>query len=423
MTNHDRFYFTNAHLIDGTGTPKTDYPYALLVNGRHIETVAPAHEFSCPENAVEIDIGGRTLMPGMIDCHDHLGIMEGGMRDRATIPPSLAVLKSAAIMKDTLLSGFTSLRDAGGLDHGMKLAVEQGLIPGPRLKISINILSQCGGHNCHIEPAGVDSHYPVLPGIPNCFCDGVDQCRQRTREMIFAGADWIKLCTTGGIATRIGGPLIRQFSLEEVAAIVDTAHAAGKPVMCHAYGGEGARIAIECGIDSLEHGAALEEPELEQMAKKGIWLVPTFAVLRKVVKVNKETPEVLQPYVAPKAEALLEQQVISLKKALAAGVQIALGTDAGAFRHGENAIEFQHLVEAGMSPMQAIVAGTSAGARCMGLGDEVGVLRNGMLADLLVVDGDPLDDVRILQNRDRLKLIMQDGKIIKDTLSTVGEAA
>jgi imidazolonepropionase-like amidohydrolase len=417
------YYFSNARLIDGTGEPASDRPYALLIDGRHIATVAPMAEFPCPDGALERDLEGRTIMPGLIDCHDHLGIMEGSMRDRAAIPASLAVIKTAEVLKDTLFAGFTSLRDAGGLDYGLKLAVEQGLIQGPRLKISVNILSQCGGHNCHIEPAGVDSHFPILPGVVDCICDGVSECRRRTREMIFAGADQIKLCTTGGVGTRIGGPLIRQFSVEEVQAIVDTAHAADMPVMCHAYGGEGAQIAIDCGVDSIEHGAALDDDLLQQMVRQGTWLVPTFSVLRKILAVHKARPDVLPEYVPRKAKELLEQQVISFQKAISAGVKIALGTDVGAFKHGENATEFEFLVNAGMTPMQAIVAGTQMGAKCMGLGDEVGILRKGMLADLLVVEGDPLTDVRILQDRERLRLIMQDGAIIKDTLIEQHEVA
>lgn len=414
MSARDRYFF-NIRLIDGTGEPKGERPYAVLVSGNRIKVVAPLAEFPCPEGADAIDGQGHVLMPGLIDCHDHMAVMQGSMKERAQIPPSLAVLKTADILKDTLLAGFTSIRDAGGLDYGVKLAAEQGLIQSPRLKISVNILSQCGGHNCHIEPAGVDSHYPVLPGVPPSICDGIAECRRRTREMIFAGADWVKLCTTGGVGTRIGGPLVRQFSLEEVKAIVDTAHAAGAPVMCHAYGGEGAEIALEGGVDSIEHGAAIDDDLIDRMVKRGTWLVPTFSVLRKIVQLSERQPDVLPDYVPRKARELLKLQVESFRKALAAGVKMALGTDAGAYQHGENATEFEFLVEAGMTPMQAIVAGTSMGARLMGLAD-VGTIRPTMLADMILVAGDPLKDVRLLQDRSRLKLIMHDGNIIKNAL-------
>src|SRR5581483_8189217 len=208
--------------------------------------------------AVQVDLHGMTVMPGLIDCHDHLANLAGGMVARAAIPPSLAVFKAAQSFKETLLGGFTAIRDASGVDLGMKLAVEQGLIPGPRLKISVVILSQFGGHNDHTEPAGIDSRFPKLATIPDGICDGVDACRRKVREVIRAGADWVKIATTGGVGTPIGGPLVRQFSADEVRAIVDTAHAAGKPVMSHAYGGEGVKICLDAGVDSIEHGAAID---------------------------------------------------------------------------------------------------------------------------------------------------------------------
>jgi imidazolonepropionase-like amidohydrolase len=207
--------------------------------------------------------------------------------------------------------------------------------------------------------------------------------------------------------------LLRQFSPAEVAAIVDTAHAAGKPVMSHAYGGEGVQICLDAGVDSIEHGAALDDEFIEQMARQGTWLVPTFTVLRKVLAIDATNPGMLPAYMAPKARWLVDRQRESFPKALAAGVKIAMGTDAGGFGHGQNAVELAYMVEAGMRPMQAIVAATQMGARCMGLGDEVGILREGMGADLLLVAGDPLADVRILEDRSNLRLIMKNGALIK----------
>lgn len=299
------------------------------------------------------------------------------------------------------------------------MAVERGLIPGPRLKISVVILSQFGGHNDHTEAAGINSHFPWLQSIPSGICDGVDECRKKTREVIRAGADWVKIATTGGVGTPIGGPLIRQFSPEEVRVIVDTAHAAGKPVMSYAYGGEGVKICLDAGVDSIEHGAVLDDALIEQMVKQGTWLVPTFTVLRLILAISEKNPQALPSYMAPKAQNLLEHQAESFRKSLKAGVKIALGTDGGGFGHGQNAKELHYLVEAGMTPMQALVAATSMGAACMGISDETGILRKDMLADFLVVDGNPLEDVRILENRERLKMIVKDGQIIKDELHTV----
>lgn len=406
----------NARLIDGSGASVPDELQTVIIEGSVITAVGPSSILKCPAGTVPIDAAGCTVMPGLIDCHDHLANLEGSMSVRAVVPPTLAVFKTAEVFKDTLMGGFTSIRDASGVDQGMKMAVEQGLIPGPRLKISINILSQSGGHNDHTEAAGINSVFPLLPGIPDCICDGPAECRKRTREMIRAGADWIKIAATGGVGTPVGGPLLRQFSPEEVLAIVDTAHAAGKPVMSHAYGGDGVKICLDAGVDSIEHGAVINDAIIEQMVRQGTWLVPTFTVLRKIAALADIDPCPVPSYMPEKALFLLQHQNESFRKAVQAGVKIALGTDSGGFGHGRNAGELKYLVEAGMTSLQAITAATGMGADCMGLGDETGLLKEGMFADLLVVNGDPLIDVSILENRDNLCLIMKNGDIIKNNM-------
>ena len=408
--------FTNAHLIDGTGGQIRNEPAALLVIDGKIRFAGPQKELVCPPQAEVYDLKGRTLMPGLVDCHDHLANLEGSMQQRAAVPPSLAVFKAAEAFKKTLLAGFTSVRDASGVDLGMKLAVEQGLVPGPRLKISVVILSQLGGHNDHTEPAGIDSQFPWLQSIPSGICDGPEDCRRKVREVVRAGADWIKIATTGGVGTPIGGPLVRQFSYEEVQMITDTAHAAGKPVMSHAYGGEGVKICLDAGVDSIEHGAVLDEALVEQMVRQGTWLVPTFTVLRKIIALGEMQPSPLPAYMLPKALKLLESQQSSLLLAHQAGVKMALGTDLGSFGHGQNALELAYLVEAGLTPMQALIMATRNGAECMGLGELTGTLEAGKAADLLVLEEDPLLDISILQEQTALQVVMKEGVFYKNTL-------
>jgi imidazolonepropionase-like amidohydrolase len=309
-------HIRNARLIDGSGNPPPAAPHALLVEGERIVAVAPQAELPPPPGAQQIDAHGMTLMPGLIDCHDHLANLPGGMVARAAIPPTLAVFLAAESFRQTLLAGITAVRDASGVDLGMKMAVEQGLIPGPRLKISVNIICQFGGHNDHTEPAGIDSTYPKLQTIPDGVCDGVDACRHKVREMVRAGADWIKIATTGGVGTPTGGPLLRQFSLEEVRAIVDTAHAAGKPVMSHAYGGDGVKVCLDAGVDSIEHGAALDDALIEQMVRQNTWLVPTFTVLRKIAALGDIEPCPVPAYMPRKARSLMAAQAESFPQGI-----------------------------------------------------------------------------------------------------------
>ena len=186
--------------------------------------------------------------------------------------------------------------------------------------------------------------------------------------------------------------------------------------MSHAYGGEGVKICLDAGVDSIEHGAALDDDLIEQMVRQGTWLVPTFTVLRKIAALGDLVPCPVPAYMPRKARSLLASQVTSFRKALNAGVKMAMGTDLGSFGRGENAGELIYLVEAGMTPMQAIVAATRMGAECMGLGGETGVLCEDRYADLLVVDGDPTEDISILNDPNRLRLVMKDGDIYRNTL-------
>jgi imidazolonepropionase-like amidohydrolase len=354
------------------------------------------------------------VLPGLIDCHDHLASRNYDLASRWGLsePASLRHLRVAKTLEQTLASGYTCVRDAAWLDAGFKQAVEEGLIPGPRLVISVVIISPTGGLSDHVCPAGHRRPFHTDPLLPSGVADGVDAVRAKVREMVRVGADVIKFGTTGGASSRQGhGPKDIAFGPDEVKALVEEAAALGRKTMCHALGGPGLRMAVEAGAGSIDHGCYLaEEPDLLKiMADKGIFFVPTLEVYEFHSTVSA-------PHIQERTKALLQIHRESIQMALAAGVKVVAGTDAGGFVHGDNAHELQLLVDRGLSTMQAIQAATGWAAECVGLEKEIGTLEAGKLADLLVVDGDPLRDIGVLRDHGRIKLVMKDGEAFVDRL-------
>jgi imidazolonepropionase-like amidohydrolase len=355
-----------------------------------------------------------TLLPGLIDCHDHLASFTYDIMSRwgLTEPSSLRHLRIASVMEETLLTGYTTVRDCGWLDAGFKFAVEEGLIPGPRLLVATSPMSPTHGNaertsgSGHWQPGNPD---PLLPGG---IADGPDAVRAKVRELVRVGADLIKVFQTGwGRSTHSSKDVA--YDRDELDALVNESHIQGKKVSSHAVGGAGLRMSVEAGVDSIEHGSYLDQdPELlRMMADKNIFLVPTFTVF--LFHADMGTP-----FAQLEARGFRQNHIESVQKALAAGVKVVAGTDAGGWVHGNNAQELQCLVEAGMTPMQAIVAGTSWAAECCGIEKEVGTLAKGKWADLLVVDGNPLADITVLQDQSRIKLVMKEGEVYANALET-----
>jgi len=402
---------TGATLIDGTGAaPVPDA--AVVIDGDRITAAGPRAALSWPADAEVIDARGRTLIPGLIDAHDHLASHGYGLATRLGLdePASTAHLRTARVLAETLAIGYTTVRDAGGLDAGFKLAVEQGLIPGPRLVLALQIISPTGGIGDRVSPSGHDCCGAHDPLLPPCVANGPDPVRDVVRTMVRAGADVIKTATTGGASSRPGhGPLDAAFSLAEMEALVTESHALGRRVMCHALGGPGLRTALAAGVDSIEHGCYLDEDAtlLGQMAVQGTFFVPTLTVY----VYHRESPA---PHVRERAVALHAHHVASVRRALELGVPIAAGTDAGGHGHPKNALELKYLVEAGLTPMQALRAATQWAAACLGLEGEVGTIEQGRLADLVLVGGDPLDDVTLLLDPARIELVLKGGAICAD---------
>jgi len=405
---------TGATLIDGTGAaPVADA--AVVIEGDRISAVGPRAGLGWPADAEVIDASVRTLIPGLIDAHDHLASHGYGLTTRFGLdePASTAHLRTARVLAETLAMGYTTVRDAGGLDAGFKLAVEQGLIPGPRLVLALQIISPTGGIGDRVSPSGHDCCGAYDPLLPPCVANGSDAVRDVVRTMVRAGADVIKTATTGGASSRPGhGPLDAAFSLAEMEALVTESHALGRRVMCHALGGPGLRTALAAGVDSIEHGCYLDEDAtlLGQMAVQGTFFVPTLTVY----VYHRESPA---PHVRERAVALHAHHVASVRRALELGVPIAAGTDAGGHGHPKNALELKYLVEAGLSPMQALRAATQGAAACLGLEREIGTVEKGRLADLVLVAGNPLDDVTLLLDPARIELVVKGGAICADRRS------
>ena len=404
-------------LIDGTGATPVDGA-TIIIRDDRIEAVITRSASDFPGEAEIIDCAGLTILPGLIDCHDHMANHRYDLAHRWRLdePQSTRHLRTASVLKNTLAAGYTTIRDAAGCDAGFKRAIEEGLIEGPRLVLSLSIISPIGGIGDAVSPSGLPLDdcccIPGDPLLPESVVNSLADVRPVVRRMVRAGADVIKCATTGGASSRPGhGPRDGAFNLDEMQALVEEAHALDRRVMCHALGGRGLDIAIEAGVNSIEHGSYLNENprHLERMAERGIFFVPTLLVY----EYHRKSP---QPHVRERAQALNEHHVESIQRALRVGVKVVAGTDAGGHGHPANAGELACLVKAGMSPMQALQAATGWAAECLGQEADLGTVEPGKLADLVAVAGDPLADIGILQDKDKIALVLKGGKIAADRL-------
>jgi len=402
-----------ADLIDGTGGPVLK-DSAILVDGERITEVGPRAGVTLPPGTEEINLTGLTLLPGLIDTHDHLAHKNYSLVSRWEIeePASLNHIKTAKAIEASLEAGYTCIRDAGGLDAGFKFAVEEGLIKGPRLLTSVAIVSPSGGIGDRVAPSGHRNAFNQDPMHPNGVANGPNEVRALVRELVRVGADVIKFATTGGASSRSGhGPKDIAFGPDEVKALIEEAKSQEKYTMCHAVGGPGLRMCIEAGAGSVEHACYLaEDPDLAKiMADKNVFFTPTFEVYEFHSTISA-------PHVIERTKQLMQIHQESLHMAVSAGVKVSSGTDAGGFVHGDNAREIELMVERGLSNMMAIQTATGWAAECIGREKEFGTVKAGLYADFLVVDGDPLKDISVLRNKDLIKMVMKGGEAYIDRL-------
>lgn len=401
-------------ILDGLGGDPIDRGVVVIEDGT-LTHVGAESAIQVPREAEVIDAGGLTVLPGIIDCHVHGTYRARDMRSHLLNSPTYNVLRSTRIIEETLACGVTSARDMGGADAGFRQAIEEGIIAGPRLQISIAMVSQTGGHGDFWVPAGM--RIPKRTWLPNAVADGVDGVRRVVRQLLMAGADFIKICATGGITSVTDSWDEPQFTVEELRCAVAEAAAKRKPVAVHAEGIDGIRTALAADVYSLEHGWFIDEECIDRMVEQGTWWVPTLALVPMSIEHRKKDAAWSKQELGEEAQKDTEihnkmrtEQFPIWREAVRRGVKIAMGTDQShRLLVGENMVELRFMVEyLGMPPMEVLVSATSKAAECMGRSD-IGALVPGRLADVLVVDGDPLDDIAILEQRDRLKLIMKDG--------------
>jgi imidazolonepropionase-like amidohydrolase len=344
----------------------------------------------------------------MFDCHTHVLVSPARLDTNRELETPFSYWFYVAIenLRRTLALGITTVRDAGFADLGVKQAVADGLVPGPRLHIAIAILSQSGGHADGWMPSGYDISPMTWPGMPSGIVDGPDEMRRRVREVIRAGADQIKVCTSGGVLSPRDDPRHGHFRDDELAILVEEATAAGISVMAHAQGAPGIKAAVRAGIRSIDHGIYLDDEAIEMMLERGTWLVPTLVAPQGVLDAVAAGAAIPAASVR-KATEVIDIHRAAVRRAIEAGVKVAMGTDSGVTPHGQNLRELALMVECGMTPLQAMLASTVSAAALLGVEATQGSIEPGKRADLVVVDGDPLVYADLAG---RVRAVYQDGR-------------
>ncbi len=384
----------------------------IVIQGGRIVRIVPgfAEPASIGPDAQLIDLSDKFVLPGLIDLHVHLlGQLGPESRTEAlTVTTSLKALRGAAHARRTLRAGFTTVRDLGGdpeAIYALRIAIAEGIVPGPRIVAAGSSLAATGGHG---DVDGVKAELLTL-WTPETICDGPYECRRATRHAIKYGADWIKVTATGGVLSDTATGTDQQMTDDELAEIVATAHALGRKVAAHAHGADGINAALRAGVDSIDHGTFLNDESIRLFKDTGAYLVPTL-MPGHFVPATMEGNPFFTDAIKAKAYAAASASKDSLGRAYRAGVKIAFGTDSGVTPHGDNAAEFRLLVAAGMRPADAIRAATAAAAELLGLSDSLGTIEPGKIADLVAVDGNPLADIGALE---QIALVIKDGAIVR----------